>query len=51
MSTYVYGIIRASHSSLPKDTDGIGDPPRPVREGELAAIVSDAPEEPAAQAA
>ncbi|MGY4925564.1 GvpL/GvpF family gas vesicle protein [Streptomyces sp. 900105755] len=48
MSTYVYGIIRASHSSLPKDTDGIGDPPRPVRvlrQGELAAIVSDAPEE------
>jgi hypothetical protein len=48
MSTYVYGIIRASHSSLPQDTDGIGDPPRPVRvlrQGELAAIVSDAPEE------
>ncbi|GGX31614.1 GvpL/GvpF family gas vesicle protein [Streptomyces lomondensis] len=48
MSTYVYGIIRASHSSLPQDMDGIGDPPRPVRvlrQGELAAIVSEAPEE------
>ncbi|WP_405477594.1 GvpL/GvpF family gas vesicle protein [Streptomyces canus] len=47
MSTYVYGIIRASHSSPPQDTDGIGDPPRPVRvlrRSELAAIVSDAPE-------
>ncbi|MGW4567057.1 GvpL/GvpF family gas vesicle protein [Streptomyces sp. NPDC004561] len=48
MSTYVYGIIRASHSPLPQDMEGIGDPARPVRvlrEGELAAIVSDAPEE------
>ncbi|MBY8840287.1 GvpL/GvpF family gas vesicle protein [Streptomyces sp. SP2-10] len=48
MSTYVYGIIRAAHSPLGQDTDGIGDPPRPVRvltRGELAAIVSDAPEE------
>jgi hypothetical protein len=48
MSTYVYGIIRAAHSPLPQDVDGIGDPPRPVRvlrQGELAAIVSDAPEE------
>ncbi|MFI8232689.1 GvpL/GvpF family gas vesicle protein [Streptomyces sp. NPDC085900] len=48
MSTYVYGITHASHASLPKDVDGVGDPPRPVRvlrEGELAAIVSDAPEE------
>ncbi|MFJ8470041.1 GvpL/GvpF family gas vesicle protein [Streptomyces swartbergensis] len=46
MSTYVYGIIRASHPSLREDLDGIGDPPRPVRvlrQGELAAIVSDAP--------
>jgi hypothetical protein len=25
--------------------DGIGDPPRLLRQGELAAIVSDAPEE------
>ncbi|MEU6557661.1 GvpL/GvpF family gas vesicle protein [Streptomyces sp. NPDC046915] len=48
MSTYVYGIIHASHSPLRQDLDGIGDPPRPVRvlaQGELAAIVSDAPEE------
>ncbi|MGW3099565.1 GvpL/GvpF family gas vesicle protein [Streptomyces sp. NPDC001102] len=48
MSTYVYGITHASHAALPKDLDGVGDPPRPVRvlrEGELAAIVSDAPEE------
>ncbi|MBO4258089.1 GvpL/GvpF family gas vesicle protein [Streptomyces griseorubiginosus] len=51
MSTYVYGITHASRASLTsllKDVDGVGDPPRPVRvlrEGELAAIVSDAPEE------
>ncbi|MER8006832.1 GvpL/GvpF family gas vesicle protein [Streptomyces sp. NPDC094149] len=48
MSTYVYGITHASHASQLKDVDGVGDPPRPVRvlhEGELAAIVSDAPEE------
>ncbi|MER6472420.1 GvpL/GvpF family gas vesicle protein [Streptomyces collinus] len=48
MGTYVYGIIRASHSPLPPDLEGIGEPPRPVRvvrEGELAAVVSDAPEE------
>ncbi|MET7698821.1 GvpL/GvpF family gas vesicle protein [Streptomyces sp. NPDC005485] len=46
-STYVYGITAASHPSLPEDMGGVGDPPRPVRilkEGELAAIVSDAPE-------
>ncbi|MGW7385554.1 GvpL/GvpF family gas vesicle protein [Streptomyces sp. NPDC054794] len=48
MSTYVYGIIRASHPSLRQDLEGIGDPPRPVRvlrQGELAAIVSDAPDQ------
>ncbi|PZG92190.1 gas vesicle protein [Streptomyces sp. NTH33] len=48
MSTYVYGIIRASHSPLRQDMDGVGDPPRPVRvlrQGELAAIVSDAPDQ------
>jgi hypothetical protein len=47
MSTYVYGIIRASHPSLREDLDGIGDPPQPVRvlrQGELAALVSDAPD-------
>ena len=46
-STYVYGIASASHRSFPKDMGGVGDPARPVRilkEGELAAIVSDAPE-------
>ncbi|MEW2510411.1 GvpL/GvpF family gas vesicle protein [Streptomyces sp. NPDC046870] len=48
MSTYVYGIIRASRPPLPEDLEGVGAPPRPVRvlrQGELAAIVSDAPEE------
>ncbi|MFF4398568.1 GvpL/GvpF family gas vesicle protein [Streptomyces sp. NPDC001480] len=48
MSTYVYGIIHASHPPLRHDLDGVGDPPRPVRvlaQGELAAIVSDAPEQ------
>ncbi|MFF3328118.1 GvpL/GvpF family gas vesicle protein [Streptomyces sp. NPDC002888] len=47
MSTYVYGITAASHPSLPEDMGGVGDPARPVRvlkEGELAAVVSDAPE-------
>ncbi|WP_406442896.1 GvpL/GvpF family gas vesicle protein [Streptomyces sp. NBC_00631] len=47
MSTYVYGITSAAHSALPDGMGGVGDPPRPVRvltEGELAAIVSEAPE-------
>ncbi|MFJ4584248.1 GvpL/GvpF family gas vesicle protein [Streptomyces echinatus] len=47
MGTYVYGIIRASHSPLRQDLEGIGEAPRPVRvvgRGEVAAIVSDAPE-------
>ncbi|WP_181806598.1 GvpL/GvpF family gas vesicle protein [Streptomyces shenzhenensis] len=47
MSTYVYGITAAAHPALPDGMDGVGDPPRPVRvltEGELAAVVSDAPE-------
>ncbi|MEV7975698.1 GvpL/GvpF family gas vesicle protein [Streptomyces sp. NPDC086519] len=47
MSTYVYGITAAAHPALPDGMEGVGDPPRPVRvltEGELAAIVSDAPE-------
>ncbi|WP_328437633.1 GvpL/GvpF family gas vesicle protein [Streptomyces sp. NBC_00444] len=46
-STYVYGIAAASHPSLPKQLSGVGDPPRPVRvltAGDLAALVSDAPE-------
>ncbi|NUO40624.1 MAG: GvpL/GvpF family gas vesicle protein [Streptomyces sp.] len=47
MSTYVYGIIDGSRSSLPEDMGGVGDPQLPVRilkEGGLAAVVSDAPE-------
>jgi len=47
VSTYVYGITAKSHPALPKDMGGVGDPPLPVRvleAGELAAIVSDAPE-------
>lgn len=47
MSTYVYGIAACSHPSLPVGMDGVGKPPHPVRvikEGELAAVVSDAPD-------
>lgn len=47
MSTYVYGIAASSHPALPKDMGGVGAPARPVRilkEGELAAIVSEAPD-------
>ncbi|MCX4825474.1 GvpL/GvpF family gas vesicle protein [Streptomyces sp. NBC_01142] len=47
MSTYVYGITRRSHPSLPEKMGGVGDPPRPVRiieAGKLVALVSDAPE-------
>lgn len=47
MSTYVYGIAADPHPSLPEDMGGVGEPPCPVRileEGELVAIVSDAPE-------
>ncbi|WP_328345557.1 GvpL/GvpF family gas vesicle protein [Streptomyces violaceus] len=47
MSTYVYGIAAGSHPALPEGMGGVGDPPRPVRilrEGDLAAVVSDAPE-------
>ncbi|GAA4786102.1 GvpL/GvpF family gas vesicle protein [Streptomyces ziwulingensis] len=47
MSTYVYGITSSAHPALPEDLAGVGDPPRPVRvltEGDLAAVVSDAPE-------
>ncbi|SDJ53769.1 GvpL/GvpF family gas vesicle protein [Streptomyces indicus] len=47
MTTYIYGIVRKSHPSLPEGTEGIGDPALPVRTvtgGELAAIVSDSPE-------
>ncbi|WP_328874864.1 GvpL/GvpF family gas vesicle protein [Streptomyces sp. NBC_00287] len=47
MSTYVYGITASSHPALPKDMTGVGEPPRPVRvltQGDLAALVSEAPE-------
>ncbi|MFE9611139.1 GvpL/GvpF family gas vesicle protein [Streptomyces sp. NPDC006012] len=47
MNTYVYGITAASHPAPPKGIAGVGDPARPVRtltEGELTAVVSDAPE-------
>jgi hypothetical protein len=48
VSTYVYGITASSHPALPEGMGGVGDPASPVRilkEGELAAIVSDAPED------
>ncbi|MFF0016567.1 GvpL/GvpF family gas vesicle protein [Streptomyces sp. NPDC005374] len=47
MSTYVYGITAASHPSLPDGMAGVGEPSLPVRvlkAGDLAAVVSDAPE-------
>ncbi|MFJ9931248.1 GvpL/GvpF family gas vesicle protein [Streptomyces misionensis] len=47
MSTYVYGITARSHPALPEGLTGVGEPARPVRiltQGDLAAVVSDAPE-------
>lgn len=47
MSTYVYGIAKSSHPALPDGMEGVGKPPRPVRilrEGDLVAVVSEAPE-------
>ncbi|GGV60890.1 GvpL/GvpF family gas vesicle protein [Streptomyces massasporeus] len=47
MSTYVYGIAASSHPGLPEGMSGVGDPPRPVRilrEGDLVAVVSEAPD-------
>ncbi|CAM5353820.1 gas vesicle protein [Streptomyces spiroverticillatus] len=47
MSTYVYGITRASHPALPEQMGGVGDPPQPVyaiKTGELTALVSESPE-------
>ncbi|QNP74386.1 GvpL/GvpF family gas vesicle protein [Streptomyces roseirectus] len=47
MSTYVYGIAASTHPALPEGGKGVGDPPttvRVLREGPLAAVVSDAPE-------
>ncbi|MFJ6657101.1 GvpL/GvpF family gas vesicle protein [Streptomyces sp. NPDC091377] len=46
MNTYVYGITARSHDALPEGLSGVGDPPRPVRlleQGDLMAVVSDAP--------
>lgn len=48
MTTYVYGIARRTHDRLPESMGGVGDPPKPVRtvaQGELVALVSDAPED------
>lgn len=48
MSIYVYGFVRSGHDPLPEDTPGVGEPPgtvRSVAEGELAALVSAAPED------
>ncbi|MEV6804910.1 GvpL/GvpF family gas vesicle protein [Streptomyces sp. NPDC051132] len=48
MSTYVYGITARSHPALPEGTTGVGQPARTVRvltAGDLAAVVSDAPED------
>jgi hypothetical protein len=48
VSTYVYGITAASHPSLPENMGGVGEPSRPVRvlrAGDLAAVVSDAPDD------
>jgi hypothetical protein len=47
VSTYVYGIAASSHPALPEGMGGVGDPPREVRilrAGDLAAVVSEAPE-------
>jgi hypothetical protein len=47
VSTYVYAVAAGTHPALPEGMGGVGDPARPVRilqEGELAALVSDAPE-------
>ncbi|MFB7421395.1 GvpL/GvpF family gas vesicle protein [Streptomyces sp. NPDC056210] len=47
MTTYIYGIASREHPALPDGMGGIGEPARHVRivqEGDLAAIVSDAPD-------
>ncbi|MFB7992472.1 GvpL/GvpF family gas vesicle protein [Streptomyces sp. NPDC056002] len=48
MTTYIYGIASREHPALPDGMGGIGEPARHVRivrEGDLAAIVSDAPDD------
>jgi len=47
MSTYVYAIVRAKHPFGSDPLLGVGEPAAPIRvlaEGDLAAVVSDAPE-------
>ncbi|GGO36302.1 GvpL/GvpF family gas vesicle protein [Streptomyces lasiicapitis] len=48
MTTYIYGIAAATHPALPDGMGGIGEPAREVRavrHGNLAAIVSDSPDD------
>ncbi|AOP47079.1 GvpL/GvpF family gas vesicle protein [Streptomyces lydicus] len=48
MAVYVYSIVATSHPHRLDDLKGVGDPPtalRTVKDGELTAVVSDAPEE------
>ncbi|ARH90070.1 MULTISPECIES: GvpL/GvpF family gas vesicle protein [Streptomyces] len=48
MAVYVYSIVATSHPQRLDGLDGVGDPPttlRTVKDGELTAVVSDAPEE------
>lgn len=48
MSVYIYGIARSEHPALPEKAAGVGQPPREVRvvrEGGLAAVISDCPDE------
>ncbi|MEF9907584.1 GvpL/GvpF family gas vesicle protein [Streptomyces sp. P9-A2] len=45
MSTYVYGIIASTHPAVPEHLGGVGENPlRVLKAGDLAAVVSDAPE-------
>ncbi|CAM5562789.1 GvpL/GvpF family gas vesicle protein [Streptomyces hirsutus] len=45
MSTYVYGIIASTHPAVPEYLSGVGEGPlRVLKAGDLAAVVSDAPE-------
>ncbi|GAB2793290.1 GvpL/GvpF family gas vesicle protein [Streptomyces chlorus] len=45
MSTYVYGIIASTHPAVPEHLSGVGEGPlRVLKSGDLAAVVSDAPE-------
>ncbi|WP_306316362.1 MULTISPECIES: GvpL/GvpF family gas vesicle protein [unclassified Streptomyces] len=47
-STYIYGIASSEHPALPEGMGGIGEPAREVRvvkEGSLAALVSESPDD------